>query len=49
LNPHRLLAGLLLHLLSGLLLYFRIDISSKCFTVLPSLLKFFLSYNKFLF
>jgi hypothetical protein len=47
---HRLLAGLLLCLLPGLLLLpFSVDISSKCLVILPSLLKFFLGYNQFLF
>jgi hypothetical protein len=45
-----LLAGLLLRLLLGLpLLPFSIDISSKCFVILPSQLKFFLGYHQFLF
>jgi hypothetical protein len=54
---HHLLAGLLLRLLLSLLLLllgllllaFSIDISSKFLFILPSLLKFFLSYNQFLF
>jgi hypothetical protein len=46
----RLLTGLLLRPLSGLLLLsFSIDILSKCLVVLPNLLKFFLGYNQFLF
>jgi hypothetical protein len=47
---HRLLAGLLLCLLSDLLLLpFSIDISSKCLVILPTLLKFFVGYNQCLF
>jgi hypothetical protein len=54
---HYLLAGLILRLLSGFLLLllglillpFTFDISIKCFVVLPSLLKYLLGYNQFLF
>jgi hypothetical protein len=46
---HRLLAGLLLFLAGLLILSFSVDISSKCLVILPSLLKLFLGYNKFLF
>jgi hypothetical protein len=46
----RLLAGLLLRLLSDLLLLpFSVDISSKYLVILPSLMKFFLGYRQFLF
>jgi hypothetical protein len=44
----RLLSGIIL-LLLGLLLSFSVDIPSKCLVILPSLLKFFLSYRQFLF
>jgi hypothetical protein len=50
LTLYRLLVGLLLRLLSALLLIpFSVDILSKCLIILPSLLKFFFSYNQFLF
>jgi hypothetical protein len=57
LGLHRLLAGLLIHLLSSLLLLlsglllfsFSVDISSKCLVILPRLHKVFLDYSQFLF
>jgi hypothetical protein len=56
LGLHCLLSGLLIRLLSSLLLlsgllllYFSIDISSKCLVVLSRLHKVFLNYSQFLF